>query len=403
MRTQRNARRPRGTGSIIEKSGAYYGKWRIGDRQIKRRLGPIRKPGTPEGLTRPQAERRLRNLMGEFVAPPVVERMTVEDAAGRHLSHLEAMGRKPSTLRSYRSHLRTQILPRLGAKALERVTRNDAEAFVTACLRSGLAPKTTSHCLGLLHGIFEHAIQRGWANDPNPCKRVDRPKAADTEADIRFLDQAEVEALLRAVPNDDFGRVQSVIYLAATMTGMRQGELLALRWQDVDWSAQRIRVRRNLVRGEFGTPKTRRGSRSIPLADRLGGELDRLYQRSAHQADDDLVFSNPHTGNPLNGHALLKSYQRALKAAGVRQVRFHDLRHTFGTRMAAAGVPMRTLQEWMGHRDFKTTLIYADYAPGAHEVELVNEAFRGTKPGTKLSKTEQISAEVGDTKALQIG
>ena len=67
----------------------------------------------------------------------------------------------------------------------------------------------------------------------------------------------------------------------------------------------------------------------------------------------------------MNGHTLHEAFQRALEAGGVRKVRFHDLRHTFGTRMAAAGVPMRTLQEWMGHRDFRTTLIYADYAPGA--------------------------------------
>ena len=73
----------------------------------------------------------------------------------------------------------------------------------------------------------------------------------------------------------------------------------------------------------------------------------------------------------------------------MRAVRFHDLRHTFGTRMAAAGVPMRTLQEWMGHRDFKTTLIYADYAPGQHEAELVDAAFgRGSIEGSKLSKPE---------------
>jgi integrase len=168
--------------------------------------------------------------------------------------------------------------------------------------------------------------------------------------------------------------VQRVLYLAAVMTGMRQGELLALRWQDVDWSAQRVRVNRNYVNGKFGTPKSRRG-RSVPLADRLGGELDLLYRASAYRAHDDLVFANPHTGKPMNGHTLTRTFQSALEAAGVRRVRFHDMRHTFGTRMAAAGVPMRTLQEWMGHQDFRTTLIYADYAPGAHEVDLVNGAF----------------------------
>jgi integrase len=75
-----------------------------------------------------------------------------------------------------------------------------------------------------------------------------------------------------------------------------------------------------------------------------------------------------------------KRFKSAVGTAGVRPVRFHDLRHTFGTRMAGVGVPMRTLQEWMGHRDFKTTLIYADYSPSAHEREWVEAAF---SPGVR--------------------
>jgi len=397
MQAKRTSRRPHGTGALIEKDGSYFGKWRVDGRQVKRRLGTVRTPSARDGLTKAQAEAKLRQAMAEVTPPPATERMAVGEAGERLLTHLEAMGRKPSTRRSYRSLLDSQIKPRLGERPIARVGRDDVEAFIAGCLRDGLAPKTTGNALGLLHNIFEFAIRQGWASDPNPCKRVDRP-AGETDSDIHFLDQAEIEALLRAVPDDDFGRVQRVIYLAATMTGLRQGELLALRWMDVDWASQRIRVRRNLVRGEFGTPKTRRGSRSVPLADRLGGELDLLYRQAAYQADDDLVFANPHTGKPLNGNALLKSYQRALKAAGVRRVRFHDLRHTFGTRMAAAGVPMRTLQEWMGHRDFKTTLIYADYAPGEHEVDLVNDAFSpdrsGTNPGTNLSPTQTNSDQL---------
>ena len=374
MQTQRNGgRRSHGSGGLIVKGGAYYGKWRVDGRQVMRRLGPVRHPATHDGLTKTQAEARLRELMASVTEPPATERITVQEAAERLLAHLEAMGRKPSTLRAYRSKLKAQIGPRLGEKQLGRVAREDVERFRDGCLRDGLSAKYTANALGFLHGVFEFAVRKGWATS-NPCRYVDTPKALDSETAIRFLEPGEVEDLLAAVPDSDYGRVQRALYLTAVMTGMRQGELLALRWQDVDWPAQRIRVNRNYVRGQFGTPKSRRG-RSVPLADRLGGELDRLYKASAFQADDDLVFGNPHTGKPMNGHTLTRTYQAALKRAGVRQVRFHDLRHTFGTRMAAAGVPMRTLQEWMGHRDFKTTLIYADYAPGAHEVELVNGAF----------------------------
>ena len=81
---------------------------------------------------------------------------------------------------------------------------------------------------------------------------------------------------------------------------------------------------------------------------------------------------------------LLKRFKAALVAAEVREGRFHDLRHTFGTRMAAAGVPMRTLQEWLGHRDFATTLIYADYQPSAREADLVDSAFRAEALDTPL-------------------
>jgi integrase len=129
------------------------------------------------------------------------------------------------------------------------------------------------------------------------------------------------------------------------------------------------------LRGEFTTPKSRRGSRSVPLADELAGELERHFQRSRFQADDDLAFGHPATGRPLDRSKVRKRFKAAVRRAGVREVRFHDLRHTFGTRMAGVGVPMRTLQEWMGHRDFKTTLIYADYSPSEREREWVEVAF----------------------------
>jgi integrase len=191
----------------------------------------------------------------------------------------------------------------------------------------------------------------------------------------------ELEALLRTVPDDAFGRVERVMYLAAATTGMRQGELIACRWLDVDWSARRIRVRRNYVRGEFGTPKSKRSSRAVPLIDRLAGELDRLAQESAWGGDSDLVFANPATGGPLDLSKVLKRFKAAMTRAGLGHrlgdggITFHSLRHSFGTAMAAQGVPIRALQELMGHRDFATTLIYADYSPSEHEAEWAEEAF----------------------------
>ena len=117
------------------------------------------------------------------------------------------------------------------------------------------------------------------------------------------------------------------------------------------------------------------------MADRVAGELDRLYtsrygdQDSGDRADE-LVFPSVDTGGPQQRSNLFDRFRVAVKAAHLDESRvFHDLRHTFGTQMAAAGVPMRTLMEWMGHRDLTTTLIYADFAPNPHEAELVQTAF----------------------------
>jgi integrase len=247
--------------------------------------------------------------------------------------------------------------------------------------RPGKSPKTVRNVMGTMHSIFELALQRNLIA-ANPCQLIELPAVA-RDTDIRFLDHVELEALLRPAPDRDrpqsefeWWRVERVLYLAAAMTGLRQSELLALRWCDIDWLARRARVRRSFVRGEFGAPKSKRSTRSVPLATRLMRELELLFQASVWDGDEDLVFANPHTGRPMDRTKLLKRFKAACRRAGVRPVRFHDLRHTFGTRMAACEhVSMRTLQEWMGHRDFATTLIYADYQPGERESELVDAAF----------------------------
>lgn len=140
-------------------------------------------------------------------------------------------------------------------------------------------------------------------------------------------------------------------------------ECVALRWRDVDWAAGLIRVRRSYGDGEFGPPKTRRSSRAVPMADRVAAELDRLQKRSVFQDEEDLVFCHPLLGGVYDPSKLRKRFVEAARLAGIRPVRFHDLRHTFGTQMAAAGAPLRAIQEWMGHSDYSTTSIYADYAP----------------------------------------
>jgi integrase len=387
---KRKTRRAPGAGHLFvrtSKAGMenWYAKLYIDGRQVKRKIGEKRAPGGTRGLTRAEAETALRTLAADAQAP-VSERVTVQAAGERLVADREALGRKASTVENIESAVRVHLGPFFQGRSLDRIDGSEVEAFVSAKRREGLSTKSVLNYLSILHGLFEFGIRKGWA-PANPVKQIEKPERPDPNSDIRFLDDADLEALLAAENDDALGPTLRTLYLTAAMTGLRQGELLGLRWRDIDWTAARVRVRRNWVRGEYGSPKSRRSSRSVPLADRVAGELDRHFKSSSFQGDDDLVFAHPDLSTPLDRSRLLKRFKAALKRAGVREVRFHDLRHTFGTRMAGAGVPMRTLQEWMGHRDIKTTLIYADYAPSEHEAAWVEAAFKSTRE----SESEQTT------------
>jgi integrase len=371
MSRGRANKRDYGSGSIFEECGSWYGKWRVGDRQVKRKLGRVRAAGSTEGLTRKQAEAALRRQMNEVKILAPEERITFREAGERYVHHVEhVMRRKASTVQDYRIMVNRHLAPHFHTTPIDRIKPEHVVSYITTKTREGLAVKTITNHLNFAHGVFQFAIKRGWATS-NPVAATDRPRAAHTDPDIRFLTNEELEALLRAVPtNDVLGPTDHALYSLAAMTGLRQGELVALRWRDIDWTAGVVRVRRNYTRGEWGTPKSRRSSRAVPLADRAAAELERHYQRSAYRGDEQLVFCHPHTGNPYDASKLRERFYDAMKATGMEHrcgrkggITFHSLRHTFGTRMAAVGVPMRTLQEWMGHRDFTTTLVYADFAP----------------------------------------
>lgn len=373
MQTKGTSRRANGSGGLIERNGVYYGKWRVGDKQIKRRLGPIRKPGTSEGLTKTQAGAKLQKLMAESAStPPVAERITVEEAGRRYIAYKAARGLKRATAEAYESYLRVHLAPFFGTKALAKITAADVEAFITTKAEDAKSAKSIHNWLGLLHGIFERGRSQGWCSD-NPCKRVEKPRKP-VNTTLRYLTMAEVEAVIAAVPSDVLGSVERVLYRAAAMLGARQGELLALRWRDVDWAAKGVRIERSWGRGAFDTPKGNKG-RSTPLPDALASELRRLHAETPWNGDDDLVFAHPNTGKPIDRSRLLKRYKAAVKRAGVRPVRFHDLRHTWGTLAASHGIPLVALQEWAGWEDEKTARIYAAYAPKAEHAAMLEAAF----------------------------
>ncbi len=241
-----------------------------------------------------------------------------------------------------------------------------------------LAPKSIQNVIGNLSAMLRWAQREGWRQG-NPAEGLDLP-APRTSDEIRWLEPDEVRLLAAHAYDSPYQHLDRALYVVAAMTGLRQGELVELRWRDVDWTAGAIRVRRSFSRNELGTPKSRRSVRSVPMADDVATVLEELSHEVPDGADE-LVFPSPLTGGHLAAAQMLRRMRRALRAAGLDEKHvFHDLRHTFGTQMAAQGVPMRVLQEWMGHRDIATTQRYADYAPRHDERALVQAAF-ARRPG----------------------
>lgn len=355
---------------------SWYGSWWAGPVRVKRKIGPKRSPGTTSGLTRVQAERELRRRMDRDVVVPTAERRTLAQAGDEYLDHLETvMERKRTTIEDYRGYLRVHLEPFFGDRPIDRIDPERVASYLRLKIEQDYASKTIQNQLNFLHGIFAFAVRRRWVAT-NPVAMVDRPrKNRSARRRIRFLQPGELDRLIDAVPDDKLGILESPLYLTAALTGLRQGELLALRWRDIDWVASRIRVAESLSRRELGSPKSHEG-RSVPMADRLARALEHHFQRSAYGADDDLVFCHPETGYFLDDSKLRKRFKAAIERAEIREITFHELRHTFGTQMAAAGAPLRAIQEWMGHADAKTTEIYRHYAPDpTHGAALVQRAF----------------------------
>jgi integrase len=218
----------------------------------------------------------------------------------------------------------------------------------------------------LLHGIFRRAVTvYGLAH--NPVATVE-PHRVRPSGDIEVFSPEEVWALARAAASEQ----DRAIYLTAAFTGLRRGELLALRWRDVDFAGHTIRVRGNWAARQLTTPKSGK-VRSVPMAPDVARSLAELGKRDLFTGDDDLVFASI-VGGHLDADALSSRYRTALARAKLRSLRFHDLRHTFGTRMIAKA-DVRRVQEWMGHADIQTTMKYLHYAPRAGDAALVAEAF----------------------------
>ena len=351
---------------------AWYAKYRLPDgRQVQKKLGPAwtERGRPPAGyFTKRQAEAWLREVLDQArrgTLPGLVRTgATFEDAAAEYLRYVEHdRGRKLSTVRGYRSMINTHLLPAFGPMPVEDVTTTAIESWIATYEGS---PRSRNKLLIQLHGILGRAKKvHGLA--ANAAVEVERFQQK-ASGDIQVFSPEEVWALVRAAASEQ----DAALFLTAAFTGLRMGELLALRWCDVDFAGEAVRVHASFSTGQLTTPKSGK-VRAVPLAPAVASALAPLSRREHWTGDDDLVFVGI-AGDYLDGSALRRRYKAALTAAGLRALRFRDLRHTFGTRMIAKA-DIRRVQEWMGHADVQTTMRYLHFAPREEDARLVAEAF----------------------------
>jgi integrase len=241
---------------------------------------------------------------------------TVADACAEYLRYIaQDRQRKPSTLRDYDSIFRNHVLPHLGGIRLEDLTPERVERWAAHDIdpHRRLANRTREKSITVFHGVMER-VRKLYRLPANPVADIEKP---------RFPGSA-------------------------------------------------IRVRASWTNGHLTSPKSGR-VRSVPMAPQVVEALARLSQRELLIDDDDVVFAGV-TGGYLDGSALSKRYRAALQRAALRPLRFHDLRHTFGTRVIGVA-DIRRVQEWMGHANVQTTMQYLHYVPRPQDAALVGEAF----------------------------
>jgi integrase len=434
---------PTGALVVVARSDGpvYEAKWRRNGRQVKRRVGPAwlerdasgkgwapRRGRMPAGFL---DEKRATVRMAELIAEHERQERAIEAGerereqrgvtfrvlATEWLGHLEhERGVKPSTLRDYRyilaepeaPHRRGEgkspglVMAAFGDLPASRITTRQVSAFLHQLDESGVSPRTVNKHRQLLSAIFNYARRaetHGLATNPVEAttKRREPPPAV-----LDFYEPEEIEALARAAADGEHRGEQPAhltseeiawraredaqdaeLFRLAAYTGLRLGELLALRWEDIDLDRRRMIVHRSVSAGVEGPTKSWQ-ARFIPLADPASEALERLQARGDYTSREDYVFCS-RLGRRLDPSAVRRRFKAARDAAGLRPLRFHALRHAAGS-LIARHADARFVQEFLGHSRITTTERYMHAKARPEDVERVNLAFQITAPSESPGK-----------------
>jgi integrase len=268
----------------------------------------------------------------------------------------------------YKAIIDNHLTPALGNHLLKNLNQQQIQAYYGKALET-LSSRTVHHQHRVLSQALKYAVRQGHLGR-NPCELVDSPSPKGKT--MRTLTQSEVQDLLISAEGNYY---YPVIYTALS-SGLRQAELLGLRWRDIDIASRSIYVNRVLYkrRGivQFNEPKTSHSRRKVSMTPKLAeflGEYRLERERLYHQIGitttlDNLVFATVE-GKPMNPPSLTREFGKIVKRAGLENVRFHDLRHTFASLMLQRGVPPKVISECLGHASVAFTMdVYSHILPG---------------------------------------
>ena len=372
MARPRQRRRGHGEGSITRRKD---GRW-----QGSVLLGYDAETGRPRrkyfyGQTRKEVQEKINKIAVKIQAGTYREpaRITVEEWFTTWLNDYMRLSLRPTTWDSYEYQVKGHIIPALGHLKLSELQTAHIQRLYNDKLKGGrldgkpggLSPKSIRIIHTVIHSCLEQARKEHLITI-NPASAVRLPKLEQRE--IRYLDSGEIKTFLEVARDSK----HFAAFFLALNTGMRRGEILGLRWKDVDFEEGQLTVNQGLVRvsGEglvFQEPKTKLSNRTISLSPMVVKVLRehkkrqneyRLLLGGAYNKDLDLVFANE-LGEPVCPRAFTRIFERLTKGAGLA-VSFHDLRHTFATMALEEGVSVKTVQETLGHHSAAFTMdVYA--------------------------------------------
>lgn len=331
----------------------HRGKWVVDvvhqhlDGRVQRviRTSPVQ---TKRGAQELERQVRAALLSGTYERRKEGSTPTVAEFSEKFMRVYAETNNKPSEVRQKRSSLKDHILPSLGRLRLNEVSTRHIEELKAATLAKGLKAKSVNNVLSVLRKMLSAAVE--W----ELLDHVPRMKALKTaEPSFDWLTPEEADRLIAATEPD-----WRALVVTAVRTGLRQGELRALRWSDVVLTpgTARVVVRQSAWQNIIGTPKSGK-HREVPLCD---GALAAL--RGHRHLRGPLVFCRPN-GDMLSVGDMRDPLERACRAAGLRHVAWHALRHSFASHLAAGGAPLAVIQQLLGHASISMTERYSHLAP----------------------------------------